>query len=252
MGQHEQGRCLESIDPSKAGCARNQESERVDTRGREQHFCGHAPLESLKVMLSRCTTGKRRAPAEEKVLGLCDISRAHFHSPARRRIVIKVPREDDECTSGCAVLDKAMYGTKGAAQCFDVASESAMTAMGYDTGKFSPCLYHSSADAPTVGNLEALKRVARYLIGHGRLVQEFVRPVEEPSHAVVFTDSDHAGFLKTHENSSSSQLFYGSHMLRSTSTTQGVAMSLGESELRSGEGDVSRTWTSLNAQRFRR
>ena len=42
--------------------------------------------------------------------------------------------------------------------------------------------------APTVGNLEALKRVARYLIGHGRLIQQFVRQVEEPSHVVVFTD----------------------------------------------------------------
>ena len=29
--------------------------------------------------------------------------------------------------------------------------------------------------APTVGNLEALKRVARYLIRHGRLIQELVR-----------------------------------------------------------------------------
>ena len=38
-----------------------------------------------------------------------------------------------------------MYGIKDAAQCFDVASENAMTAMGYDMGKFSLCLYHSSA-----------------------------------------------------------------------------------------------------------
>ena len=62
--------------------------------------------------------------------------KAHFHSPARRTIVIKVPREDDECTSGYAVLDNAMYGTKDAAQCFDVASENAMTEMGYNTGIF--------------------------------------------------------------------------------------------------------------------
>ena len=68
--------------------------------------------------------------SEEKVLGFYDISRAHFHSPARRT--------------------KAMYGTKDAAQCFDVASENAMTAMGYDTGKFSPCLYQSSALAMSV------------------------------------------------------------------------------------------------------
>ena len=74
----------------------------------------------------------------------------NFHSPVRRTIVIKVPREDDECTSGYAVLDKAMYGTKDAAQCFDVASETAMTAMGYDTGKFSPYDYDSSAVAMSV------------------------------------------------------------------------------------------------------
>ena len=49
-----------------------------------------------------------------------------------------------------AVLDKAIYGTKDAARCFDVASENAMTAMGYDTGKFSPCLYNSSAVAMSV------------------------------------------------------------------------------------------------------
>ena len=77
-------------------------------------FAATPPLESLKVMLSRCMTGKRRTPAEEKIVGFYDISRAHFHSPARRTIVIKVPRDDDECTSGYAVLDKAMYGTKGA------------------------------------------------------------------------------------------------------------------------------------------
>ena len=50
--------------------------------------------------------------------------------------------------------------------------------------------------APTDGNLEALKRTARHLIGHGRMVQEFVRQVEEPSHVVVFTDSDRANCLK--------------------------------------------------------
>ena len=85
--------------------------------------------------------------------------------------------------------------------------------------------------APTLGHLEALKKVARYLTGHGRLVQEFVRQIEEPSHVVVFTDADHAGCLKTRKSTSSSKLFYGSHMLRSTSTTQGViALSSGESE----------------------
>ena len=55
-----------------------------------------------------------------------------------------------ECASGDAVLVKAMYGTKDAAQCFDVASDNPTTAMGYDTGKFSPFLCRSSAVAMSV------------------------------------------------------------------------------------------------------
>ena len=59
--------------------------------------------------------------------------------------MIKVPREDDEFTSGHAVLDKAMNGTKDGAQCFDVARENTMTMMGITTGAFSlGRLYHSS------------------------------------------------------------------------------------------------------------
>ena len=63
-------------------------------------FASPPPLESLKIMLSRCMTGKRRTSADEKVLGFYDISRAHFHSPARGTMVIKVPKEDDDCVSG--------------------------------------------------------------------------------------------------------------------------------------------------------
>ena len=96
-------------------------------------------------MLRRCMIGNQRAPADVKVLGFCDINRAHFHSLARHTIVIKLPRADDECKSGYAVLDNATYGTKDAAQCFDVATETVLTAMGFDTGIFSPCPCHPSA-----------------------------------------------------------------------------------------------------------
>ena len=87
-------------------------------------------------MLCRCMTVNRRAPADVKLLGFYDIRRAPVHSLALRTIVIKVPHEDDECKSGYAVLDKAVYATKDAAQCFDVANENATTAMGFDTGTF--------------------------------------------------------------------------------------------------------------------
>ena len=80
--------------------------------------------------------------------------------------------------------------------------------------------------------LGGTQRVARYLIGHGLFLQEFVRQIEEPSRVVEFTDSDHAGCLRTRKSASSTKLFYVSHMLHSTSTKEGViALSSEESEL---------------------
>ena len=151
-------------------------------------------------MLSRCMTGKRRALVYKKVLRFYDISRAHVQGLARRTIVIKVPREDDECKSGSAVLDKAIDGT---AFCFDVASENDQTAMGYDTGKFSLCLYHSSAvdmsvfrhgDDLVVSGQEQLSKhlIVKHLATLGpctalgdvtevRILNRIVRSVEPPN-----------------------------------------------------------------------
>ena len=100
-------------------------------------FVAALPVESSKMMLSRCVTGKLRVPAEE----MYDISKTNFQSLACRTIVIKVPREGRRVHEWvCKFWMMPMFGTKDAAQCFDVASENAMTAMEYDT-----CLYHSSA-----------------------------------------------------------------------------------------------------------
>eukprot|EP00971_Amphidinium_carterae_P026699 526719-Amphidinium_carterae.1 len=52
-----------------------------------------------------------------------------------------------------------------------------------------------------------------------------------PQHVTVFSDSDHAGCLKTRKSTSGSMCFFGSHLIRSGSTTQGVvSLSTGESE----------------------
>ena len=72
-------------------------------------FAATLPLKSLKFMFSRCMIRNWRAPSEVKVHRFYDITRAHIQSFARRTIVIQVPREDGECKSGCAVLDKAMH-----------------------------------------------------------------------------------------------------------------------------------------------
>ena len=66
-----------------------------------------------------------------------------------------------------------MCGTKDAAQCFDVASEKVMTAVGYGTGKCSACLCHSSAvtmcvfrhgDDFVLSGMKTQQRIRGYLI----------------------------------------------------------------------------------------
>jgi hypothetical protein len=77
---------------------------------------------------------------------------------------------------------------------------------------------------------QALKRAARFCMGHPRVVWEF-----EKQHPVTFldvwSDSDHAGCLRTRKSTSCSMLMVGCHLLRGTATTQTViSLSSGESE----------------------
>ncbi len=47
-------------------------------------------------------------------LDLIDVRRAHFHAEARRQVYVELPGEDFE-PGMCARLNKAMYGTRDAA-----------------------------------------------------------------------------------------------------------------------------------------
>ena len=60
-----------------------------------------------------------------------DISRAHFHSPVRRKVVIKM-HGDPSCQQGIAMLNRAMYGTKDAAQRFDSYCQRTMEKLDYN------------------------------------------------------------------------------------------------------------------------
>ena len=74
---------------------------------------------------------------------------------------------------------------------------------------------------PTVGALNRLKRIGRYLVEHPRCVQHFVlQPrVEE---VVVKSDSDHAGCKRTRKSTSCALLMHGLHLLLCSSTTQKI------------------------------
>ena len=102
-------------------------------------FAATPPVE--RFLLSRAMTGeKKRNPQDELVLAFFDISRAHFHSPVRRKVAIRM-QGDPSCPSGIAMLNGAMYGTKDAAQCFDLHCERTVEKLDYNIGVFNPCLY---------------------------------------------------------------------------------------------------------------
>ena len=83
---------------------------------------------------------------------------------------------------------------------------------------------------PTEGHYEVLKRAARFVHGHRRMVWRFPRQPER-SFLDGFSDSDWAGCLRTRKSTSSSAFRYGQHLISTSSTTQvPISLSSGEAE----------------------
>ena len=83
-------------------------------------FAATPPLEALRWLLAAAVTeSPGEAPVCERALSFLDISRAHLHSPIRRRVYVKAPKEDLDAGPGdCWLLRKAMYGLRDAGQRF--------------------------------------------------------------------------------------------------------------------------------------
>ena len=141
LGLYEQGRYRTSFHPGKIGCSGDEENDEYGFDGYVNDICCDPPVEGFRVLLSRAMTGeKKRNPQDELVTAFFGISRAHFHSPVRRKVAIKM-QGDPSCPSGIAMLNRATYGTKDAAPCFDSYCERTMEKLDYNIGVFNPCLY---------------------------------------------------------------------------------------------------------------
>ena len=84
--------------------------------------------------------------------------------------------------------------------------------------------------SPCEHDLSKLKRVARYLSKHPRTIFHF-RFQKKPSCLNVYSDSNWAGCLKTRKSTQGGVCIFGSHCIRSWSSTQSIiALSSGEAE----------------------
>ena len=75
---------------------------------------------------------------------------------------------------------------------------------------------------PTTADVEALKRCIRFLLKYPRCIQSFERHQIVPKQITCYNDSNFAGCLQSRKSTSSCKIFYGKHLLKSTSTTQTV------------------------------
>ena len=84
------------------------------THARPELRASTPPLEALKIVLSEIATGKRGG----KVVALIDVRRAYFYAPARRRMFVELPPEDDKPGDEhmCGLLQYSLYGTRDAPQ----------------------------------------------------------------------------------------------------------------------------------------
>ena len=108
-------------------------------------FAATPLVEGFRFLLSRAMTGeKQRNPQDELLIAFFDISRAFLHSAVRRKVSIRM-QGDPSCPSGIAMINRAMFRTKDAAQCLDSYCERTMEKLDYNIGVFSPCLYKKLA-----------------------------------------------------------------------------------------------------------
>ena len=84
--------------------------------------------------------------------------------------------------------------------------------------------------APTQESWYKMKRLIRYLKGCPR-IRIWYEYQEAPENAIVWTDSDFAGCMKSRKSTSAGVVLLGGHLVKSWSSNQAVvALSSGEAE----------------------
>ena len=80
-----------SCHPCQTGCSGDEEDDKDGPNGHIHDVRCDPPVEGFRFLLSRAMTGeKKRNPQDELVMAFFDISRAHFHSPVRRKVAIRM------------------------------------------------------------------------------------------------------------------------------------------------------------------
>jgi hypothetical protein len=120
-------------------------AKEINTHKREDLFAATPPLEAKKILFSPAvTTGtgyQRGQEMKGMKLDFIDVRRAYFHAKARREVYVDLPEEDAE-PGMCGKLVMAMYGTRDAAQNWEIEYGNFMKEIGFAQGRATPCAFH--------------------------------------------------------------------------------------------------------------
>ena len=97
-------------------------AQEINNNKRDDLFAATPPLEAKKLLFSMAVAagiGYEGGLREKgKKLDFIDVRRAYFHAKARRPVYVQLPEEDKE-EGQCGRLNKALYGTRDAAQSWE-------------------------------------------------------------------------------------------------------------------------------------
>ena len=126
-------------------------AQEVKTSKNDELFAATPPLEAKKMLLSMAVTeGIGFGKGYVKKVDFIDVRRAYFNAAARRTVFVKLPAED-AADGMCGRLLKSMYGTRDAAQNWELEYVAFMKGLGFVASMSSPCLfYHPQRDLRVV------------------------------------------------------------------------------------------------------
>ena len=141
-------------------------------------FSATPPLETLRVLLNVCVSGRRVSTLRTLSSSTtADVSRAHLYADAVRDVYVRLPDEDPKAKQPvvCEKVRKTMCGSLDAAQCWGEHYAQVWEAAGFSRGVASPChFFHEGLqtyilvhgdDFLTVGQREGRKHALNLLRG---------------------------------------------------------------------------------------
>ena len=119
-------------------------AKEIKTDKRMDLFAATPPLEGKKLLFTLavaygigCDRGDKKNGMK---LDFIDIRRAFFHARAKRPVYVELP-EEEHVPGMCGRLNKAMYGTRDAAQNWEHAYAEYMEEIGFRRGIASSCVF---------------------------------------------------------------------------------------------------------------